>query len=90
MGTDFNNDKELYLEIKPPPLHYPKEIKWPWYTATLRTVRKEHTCKQCQQPINIGDRAYTVVLWNSGMVGKIFPSYVHPVCFHSFMEATIK
>jgi hypothetical protein len=54
----------------------PKTINWNQQTATLRTVQKEHVCAVCGQTIK--GKAYSIVMWNAGLAGKKFPTYVHP------------
>lgn len=60
----------------------PKTISWNQQTATLRTVRREHTCAVCGQTI-IG-KAYSIVMWNAGLAGKKFPTYCCPSCLEEY------
>ncbi len=55
---------------------YPKEVDWPSHTATLRAVKRTHYCTVCHEPVE--GKAYVVTIWNSGLAGRKFPTYLHP------------
>jgi len=67
---------------------YPKEVNWPGYTATLRTVRVIHPCAECHQSIHFNKKTYVITMWNAGLAGKKFPDYCCPSCLAAYRART--
>jgi hypothetical protein len=66
------------------PVTFPKVVELIGRTATKLKAQRDYSCRECAEPVTQGSHFYSVMVWNSGLDARLYPTRLHCHCLAAY------